>query len=117
MTRRLKQAWWAPLAGLLVLGQLAVTLGFVFGEGTSNLLDWESTFAGVTLTLAGAAVLLAGLWIRPQASWPGSVLIIVGAVLAAVWFWTILLTPIAIIVIVGVVVSQVRPPSPAAESP
>lgn len=110
MMGTLKQAWWAPLAGLLVLGQLALTLGFVFGEGTSNLLDWESTFAGVTLTLAGAVSLIVGLWKRPQTPWLGSALVIVGALLAAIWFWTILLTPIAIVVIGGVVVSQVRAP-------
>ncbi len=99
-----------------MLGQLALTMGFVFGEGTSNLLDWESTFAGETLTLAGAAALVAGLWVRPRASWLGSALIILGAALASIWFWTLLLMPIAIVIIVGVVISQVLDPGDVAET-
>ncbi len=113
----LKQAWWAPLAGVLALAQLWVALAFLYGNGTSNLLDAESTVAGVTFSLGGAAALAAGLWIRLKARLVGNALITVGAALGAIWFWTVVMTPIAIVVIVGVVVSQVHSKAPAAETP
>lgn len=113
----LKQAWWAPLAGVLVVAQLGVALAFLFGEGTSNLLNAESTAAGVSLSLGGASALAVGLWSRPQARGLGNALVIVGAALAAIWFWIVFMTPIAVAVIIGVVVSQVRSTSPAAETP
>ncbi|MBA3404875.1 MAG: hypothetical protein H0U13_09370 [Gemmatimonadaceae bacterium] len=112
----LKQAWWAPLAGVLALAQLWVALAFLYGEGTSNLLDAESTAAGATLAFGGAAALATGLWSRPHVRGLGNALVIVGAALGAIWFWTVVMTPIAIVVIVGVVVSQVRSPAPAAET-
>jgi uncharacterized membrane protein YidH (DUF202 family) len=113
----LKQAWWAPFAGLLALAQLWVALAFLYGGGTSNLLDAESTAAGVTLALGGAGALAAGLCIRPQARWEGNALITGGAALGAIWFWTVVMTPIAIVVIVGVVVSQIRSMTPGSETP
>lgn len=109
----LKQAWWAPFAGLLALAQLWVGAAFIYGEGTSNVLDAESTVAGAALALGGAAVLAAGLWIRPRGRGLGNALVVVGAVLGAIWVWTVVMTPLAIVVIVGVVVSQVRSPVPA----
>lgn len=108
MIRTLKQAWWAPLAAVLVVAQLLVAQAFLIGEGTSNILNAESTAGGATLSLASAAALVAGLWIRLKARGLGSGLIIAGAALATIWFWTVVMTPIALIVIVGVVVSQVR---------
>ncbi|MGI8708547.1 MAG: hypothetical protein ACR2LG_10155 [Actinomycetota bacterium] len=110
--RTLKQAWWAPLAAVLAISQLGVALAFIFGEGTSNLLDAESTAAGVSLSLGGAATLAAGLWTRPHVRGLGSALVIAGAALAAIWFWMVFMSPIAIVVIVGVVVSQVRSMAP-----
>jgi hypothetical protein len=104
----LKQAWWAPFAGVLALAQLWVALAFLYGEGTSNLLDAESTAAGATLAFGGAAALAGGLWIRPKARWLGNALITVGAALGAIWFWTVVMTPLAIVVLVGVMVSQIR---------
>lgn len=112
----LKQAWCAPLAVVLLLAQVGVSLAFMFGEGTSNLLDAESTVAGVSLSLAGASALAVGLWTRPQARSLGNALVLVGAALAAIWFWIIFMTPVAIVVIVGVVVSQVRSTAPTAET-
>ncbi|HYI46007.1 MAG TPA: hypothetical protein VE174_11185 [Actinomycetota bacterium] len=112
MLRALRQAWWAPFAIVLALAQLWVGLAFFYGEGTSNLLDAESTAAGASLAFGGAVALAAGIWIRPRARWVGSVLITVGATLGAIWFWTVVMTPIAIVVIVGVVVSQVRSAAP-----
>ncbi|MFN2490836.1 MAG: hypothetical protein ABR529_14110 [Actinomycetota bacterium] len=117
MTRSLKQAWWAPLAAVLALSQFGVALAFIFGEGTSNLLDAESTAAGVVLSLGGAAALVAGLWSRPSARGLGNALILVGTALAAIWFWIIFMTPLAVVVIVGVVVSQVRSTAPPVETP
>jgi len=111
-----KQAWWAPLVGVLVIAQLLVAQAFLLGDGTSNVLDFESKAAGATLALGGAAALAVGLWSRPKARGLGNALIIVGAALAAIWFWTVIMTPIAIVVIVGVVVSQVRSPAPAVET-
>jgi hypothetical protein len=113
----LKQSWWAPLAAVLALSQLGVALAFIFGEGTSNLLDAESTVAGVSLSLGGAAALAAGLWSRPHMRGLGNALVVIGAALAAIWFWIVFMSPIAIVVIVGVVVSQLRSTAPAAESP
>ena len=106
----LKQAWWASLAALLVVAQLWMAVVFLVGEGTSNLLNAESTAAGTLLALGGAVALIGGLWKRPQARGLGNALIIVGAALAAIWFWTVVMTPIAIVVIVGVIASQVRSP-------
>lgn len=114
--RTLKQAWWAPLAVVLALAQLGVALAFIFGEGTSNLLDAESTAAGVSLSLAGAAALAAGLWSRSHVRGLGNALVIVGAALAAIWFWIVFMSPLAIVVIVGVAVSQVRSAAPPAET-
>lgn len=113
----LKQAWWAPLAALLVISELGIALNFIFGEGTSNLPDAESTIAGVSLSLTGAALLAVGLWSRPRKRGLGNALIIAGAALAAIWFWIVFMTPVAVAVAVGVVVSQLRATAPAGETP
>ncbi|HUF98391.1 MAG TPA: hypothetical protein VMM60_09700 [Ilumatobacter sp.] len=106
--RTLRQAWWAPLAAVLVVAELLVAQAFLIGSGTSNIVDAESTGAGAALALGGAAALVVGLWVRPKARRLGNALVIAGAALAAIWFWTIVMTPIALVVIAGVVVSQVR---------
>lgn len=108
----LKQTWWSPLGWVLVLAQVGVALAFIFGEGTSNILDAEGKTAGIALSLGGAAALAAGLWVRPRARALGNLLIIIGSALGAIWFWNVLMTPIAIAVIVGVVVTQVRSTTP-----
>lgn len=108
----LKQSWWAPVAVLLALAQVGVALAFIFGRGTSNILDAESTAAGISLSLGGAFALAAGILIRPRLRGLGNVLIVVGSALGAIWFWNILMTPMAIAVIVGVFVSQVCSPAP-----
>ena len=112
-----RQTWWAPFAGVLAIAQLWVGLAFFYGEGTSNILNAESTAAGALLTFGGAAALIVGLWMRMQGRWVGDLLIIVGALLGAIWVWTVVMTPLAIVVIVGVIVSQVRSRTPAAETP
>ena len=108
--RTLKQSWWAPVAGVLALAQIGVALAFIFGSGTSNILDAESTAAGISLSLGGGFALAVGILIRPQLRGLSNVLIIVGSALGAIWFWNIVMTPMAIVVIVGVLVSQVRSP-------
>lgn len=113
----LKQAWWAPLAAVLVVAQLLVAQAFLIGDGTSNILDAESTAAGAALSLGGAAALVAGLCARPKARALGNALIVAGAALAGIWFWTVVMTPIALVVIVGVVLSQLRSTAPAARTP
>ncbi len=113
--KALKQAWWAPFAGVLALAQLWVGAAFLYGEGTSNVLDAESTMAGVSFTFAGACALIAGLWLRPNKRGLGSALVIIGASLGAIWVWTIVMTPIALAIIVGVVVSQFRSAAPVIE--
>lgn len=117
MNEVLRQAWWAPLAGLLVVLEVWIALVFLLGDGTSNILDWESTVAGATLATAGASALVAGLWKRPTGRGVGNALILVGAALAAIWFWTVVTTPIAIVVIIGVVISQVSTSARVAEKP
>ena len=115
--RAIKQTWWAPLAVVLVVAEVLVAQAFLIGDGTSNVLNAESTAAGATLSLGGAAALGVGLWTRPKARGVGNALVVVGAVLAAIWVWTVLMTPIAIAVIVGVTVSQVRSAEPTPDMP
>ena len=110
------QTWWAPLAAVLVVAELLVAQAFLIGDGTSNILNAESTVAGSTLALGGAAALVAGLWARPKARGLGNALTIAGAALAAIWVWTIIMTPIAILVVAGVTISQVRSTARAAET-
>lgn len=110
--RALKQTWWAPLAAVLVVAELLVAQAFLIGDGTSNVMNAESTAAGAMLSLGGAAALAVGLWTRPSARGVGSALVVVGAMLAAIWIWTVLMTPIAIAVIVGVAVSELRSSRP-----
>jgi hypothetical protein len=112
MSQPLTQAWWAPVAGLLVLAQLALAVSFLVGGD-----DDEDTYVGVAIAVVGAFVLAAGLWQRPKARWLGNALIILGALFAAFWFWTAVLPVVAIIVVVGVVVSEFRSPARASETP
>ena len=110
--RELRQAWWAPAAAVLVLAQTWVGAAFIFGEGTSNLLDAEGQFVGGVLAFAGAATLGAGLWLRLRSHATGDGLIVVGALLGAIWFWTVLMTPLALIVLVGLVLTDLRTKGP-----
>jgi hypothetical protein len=96
------------------LGQLALIPAFGWGDEGS---DAESKIVSVAVCLVGAFVLAAGLWKRPQARALGNVLILVGAALAAFWFWTLILPLVAIIVVVGVLTSEVWSRAPAAEAP
>ena len=106
MSQVLRQAWWAPLAGLLALALLAFAFVIGFSDGEDD--ETADVIVGVALCLAGAFVLAAGLWKRPQARGLGNVLIVIGCVLAAFWFWTVLLPVAAVMVVIGVISSEVR---------
>jgi hypothetical protein len=114
MSQVLRQAWWAPLAGLLALALFA--FAFVIGLSDGEDDETADVIVGVILCLAGAFVLAAGLWKRPQSRGVGNALIIVGCVLAAFWFWTVVLPVVAIIVVVGVISSEVRSRARPAEA-
>jgi len=109
----LKQAWWAPVAGLLVLAQLLLAVGIGFGGDN----DEDDVAFWLAVALVGALMLAAGLWKRPQARLLGNAMIIVGAVLAAFFFWTLVMPVGAIIVVVGVATSELRSPARAAATP
>ncbi len=113
MSQVLRQAWWAPLAGLLALALLAFAVVIVSNSEDDGT---EDVVVGVALCLAGAFALAAGLWKRPHARSLGNVLIVVGCVLAVFWFWTLLLPIAGIVVLVGLVSSEVRDRTRPAEA-
>jgi hypothetical protein len=53
----LGQTWWAPLAALLVVGQLVIAVAFGFELDD----DTESGIAGIVIALVGAAL---AFWLR-----------------------------------------------------
>jgi hypothetical protein len=107
MSQVLRQAWWAPLAGLLALALFA--FAFVIGISNSEDDGTEAVIVGVVLCLAGAFALAAGLWKRPQARGLGNALIVVGCLLAVFWFWSVILPIAGIVVLLGLVGSELRP--------
>jgi peptidoglycan/LPS O-acetylase OafA/YrhL len=111
MSLALRQAWWAPVAGLLALALFVFAFVIGFSDGDDD--ETADVIVGVVLALAGAFALAAGLWKRPQARALGNALVILGCVLAAFWFWTLLLPIAAIVVVVGVVSSELRSPGTA----
>ena len=110
MSQVLRQAWWAPIAALLVAAQLVVAL-------TKGLFGDENEVPILVIALVGALVLAAGLWQRPHARWLGNALIVVGSLFGAFWFWTGFTPVMAVIVIIGVVASEVRSPARGATAP
>jgi hypothetical protein len=104
----LKQAWWAPLAGVLLVIQLVLAVALVLGYE-----DAGDALLGVIVALVAAGALASGLWTRLQAHRVGSALIVVGAILNFYWFWALAPPALAIVVVVGVVVSEFRAPAPA----
>ena len=113
LVRELRQTWWAPVAAVLVLAQAWVGAAFIYGRGTSNVLDAEGTVAGLLIGFGGAAALGFGLWLRLRSHAAGDGLVVVGALLGATWFWTVVMTPMALVVVVGLVLSGWRSPAPA----
>jgi hypothetical protein len=111
MSQVLRQAWWAPVAGLLALALFAFAFVIGFSQGEDD--ETSDVVAGVIIALAGAFVLATGLWKRPQARGVGNALIVLGCVLAAFWFWTVVLPVAAVVVLIGLVISEVRRPAAA----
>lgn len=109
MSHVLRQAWWAPIAALLVVAQLVIATKGNFGD--------ESGVATIVIALVGALVLAAGLWKRPDARGLGNFLIVVGSLFGGWWFWTGITPPMALIVIVGLIATEVRSPASAATTP
>ena len=105
MPQALRQAWWGPLVGLLVVGQLVIAAMFVFGDEST-----EAAIVGTRVGLGGALLLVVGLWQRPGAR-AGSVLLVLGCVASAFWFWSLVMPIVALVVAVGVVISAVRAPT------
>ena len=99
MAQVLKQAWWAPVAALLVVGQVVIAALFI-GD--------ENTVAGIALGLGGALLVGVGLWKRPEARVLGDVLLVAGSLLALIWFWTLVVPLLALVVLVGLAVTEVR---------
>lgn len=110
MSQVLRQAWWAPIAALLVVPQLVIAANSGSERG-------ESWVAGLVIGLVGAAILAAGLWKRLHARGLGNLLIVVGSLFGAFWFWTGYTPVMALIVIIGVIVTEVRSPASAATTP
>ena len=92
-----------------MVGQLviAVTFGFELDD------DTESGIAGIAIALGGAAILAFGLWDRPQHRVRGDVAIVIGSLIAMIWFWTLVMPLLAIVVLVGLWIAEIRDPRPA----
>lgn len=93
----LRQAWWAPIAGVMAVVQLV--LGPVQPFTNSDL---ESGVASFVIFMAGAALAVAGLFRRPAHRTTGNILLLLGCGFAAFWFWTLFLPVAGLVVAVGV---------------
>ena len=99
----LRQAWWAPIAALLLCAQLVMAVSLAAGVG-----DESDVPVWIAVALVGAVALAVGLWKRPSARGLGNALILIGAAFAAAFFWTLVMPIGAIVVVAGVVTSEVR---------
>ena len=99
MSHVLRQAWWAPVAALLVVGQVVIAAIFIGDENAA---------AGITIGLGGALLVGVGLWKRPDARVLGDVLLVAGSLVALIWFWTVVVPLLALLVLVGLAVTEVR---------
>ncbi len=104
----LKQAWWAPVAALLVLAQCVLALMILFGGG-----DTGELIAGAVIATVGALTLSAGLWTRLDSRRTGNLLIVVGALLGVFWFWSLILPALGLIVLVGLATTALQTRAPA----
>ncbi len=96
----LRQAWWAPLAGLMAAVQFVLGPASLFTDG-----DFESGVASFVIFTAGGAITVAGLFRRPAHRTTGNVLLLLGCGFAAFWFWTLYLPVAGVVVAVGVLSS------------
>lgn len=93
----LRQAWWAPIAGLMAVVQLVAGPLQPFTNS-----DLESGVASFVIFMAGGAVTAIGLFRRPAHRTSGNVLLLVGCGFAAFWFWTLFLPVAGLVVAIGV---------------
>lgn len=98
----LKQAWWAPLAALLVLSNAGTGLAILLNEQNPGSLVGGSFF------LAGAIALAVGLLVREDARRVASLLILFGAFWGLPIFWLVVPPVVALVVAVGVLRDGVR---------
>lgn len=99
MSSVLGQAWWAPVAALLVIAQIVIAADFIGGE---------NAVAGIALGLGGALLVGVGLWQRPRARVLGDVLLALGSLLALIWIWTLVVPLLALVVLVGLAITEAR---------
>lgn len=103
----LKQAWWAPVAALLVLAQFVLAVMILFGGG-----DAAELIAGAVIATVGALVLGVGLGKRLDSRQLGNMLIVVGALFGVFWFWSLVLPALGLIVLVGLATTELRTTAP-----
>lgn len=96
----LRQAWWAPIAGLMAAVQLVLGPLQLFTNS-----DLESGVASFVIFMVGGAVTVAGLFRRPANRTTGNVLLLLGCGFAVFWFWTLYLPVAGLVVAVGVISS------------
>jgi hypothetical protein len=99
----LRQAWWAPIAGLMAVVQALLGPLQLFSES-----DFESSVASFVIFMVGGAITAIGLFRRPAHRTSGNVLLLVGCGFAVFWFWTLYLPIAGLVVAVGVLLSGWR---------
>ena len=104
MFQVLRQAWWAPIAGLLAVIQLVFAPVALVGDE-----DAESRVVSFLIFLVGGAITAAGLILRTDRRVPGNVVLLAGCACAAFWFWTLVLPVGALVVAAGVLTSGWQP--------
>jgi hypothetical protein len=92
----LRQAWWAPVAAVLVVCNVVVGLLLVFANDDAGSRIWGGLF------IASGLVILVGLLSRSDRRTPGNVLILLGTVPSLLVLWLVVPVILAVVVIVGV---------------
>lgn len=112
MIGSIKQGWWAPLAVLVAVWDVAV--------GTAIVVDQQNpgSIVGATVhVLAGAGVVV-GLKMRADgAVWPATALIGFGALVAMVLFWLVVPAIVGLAVLIGAVTSAAGEAHPPRRAP
>jgi hypothetical protein len=103
LTAALKQTWWAPLAALLAVSNVATGIAIVANEQNPGSLVGGSFF------VAGAIALVAGLLMRARARTAAAALIVFGAFWGLPIFWLVVPPLLAVAVGVGVFRDDILP--------